>query len=117
LQAFEELGDNTKSELYQELHYLIAVGSLKMGSWETAKDVAEKMLKTDPRNMDAAFMVMGYCYDRGNRDRFFRAYYRYLKCRKKYLEHPEKAVGVVHTVGKHPDAVRMYNDMKEGLAA
>ena len=108
LNAHRAMGEDPKQLIYQDVHYLIAANAFNLDDLETTLEETRKMLKADPNNMDAAFILLGYYYEKKDWENFLKYYPRYLKSRKKYVEHPESFPYIINMGDHHADAVYMY---------
>ncbi|MBI4776560.1 MAG: tetratricopeptide repeat protein [Deltaproteobacteria bacterium] len=108
LKAHQVMGEDPKQLIYQDVHYLIAANAFNLDDLETAFEETRKMLNVDPNNMDAAFILLGYYYEKKDWENLLEYYPIYLKGRKTYVEHPESFPYIINMGDHHPDAVYMY---------
>ena len=112
LNAYDVMGDDPKQLIYHDVLYLIAANAFNLDDLETAREKSLRMLEVDPNNMDAAFILLGYYYEKKDWENCVQHYSTYLKCRKRYVEHPESFPYIINMGDHHADAVYMYSEAR-----
>lgn len=107
LEAARLLGEHPEYVMYFDIHYLIASTAFSLKELDLAREEAEKLLGADPKNVDAAFLLLAHDFEKKAWKNVPRVFERYLQCRRHYLEHPEAYPYVVNMARRHEDALYM----------